>query len=138
MGGSEAGSGFFEATLQACTDPLTGRIDNELLEARLIIVPRNSGVQNVTADIQHAMARARRFPPPFRNYAMAMARADKIGMVSISSEQGAYAREFNTTRSASINVGTNTGPQVSDWDEMLYGKNYVKNNPKEKKKGGLF
>ena len=92
MGGSEAGSGFFEATLEACTDPVTGKIDPDLLAARLMIVPRNSGVQNVSADINHTKARARRFKPPFRGHALEMAKADNVGMVSISSEQGAYAR----------------------------------------------
>lgn len=132
MPGSEAGSGFFEATLEACKDQITGQIDPDLLAARLWIVPKNSGIQNVSANISHTEARARRFKPPFRKYAMEMARADKIGLTSISSEGGAYAHEFNTVRSSSVAVGTNYGPPVSDWDQYLYGKEYTKNNPKSK------
>lgn len=134
MPGSEAGSGFYEASLLAATDPITGKVDYELLAAKLWIVPRNSGVQTVSADISHTHTVAKRFKPPFRSLALEMARADKIGITSISSENGAYAREFNTTRSASVNVGTNVGPQVDDWDRMLYGKEYVKNNPEKREK----
>jgi len=131
-------SGLFLATIEAATDKETGKLDNDLLAAKLLIVPRNSGVQVVSADISHAESIARRFKFPFRKFAMEMARADKIGMTSISSEQGAYAREFNTARSASINVGTNTGPPVDDYDRYLYGNEYVKNNPQKKGKGILF
>ena len=128
----EAGSGFFEATIEAATDPITRKIDPDLLAAKLLIVPRNSGIQNVNANISHCESIAKRFKPPFRKFAVEMARADKIGMTSISSEMGAYAHEFNTVRSSSVNIGTNTGPPVGPWDEYLYGKEYTKNNPKQK------
>lgn len=134
---NESGSGFFEATIEAATDPITGKVDNDLLASKLLIVPKNSGIQVVSSDITHAESIAKRFKFPFRKFAMEMARADKIGMTSISSEQGAYAHEFNTVRSSSVSVGTNTGPQVDDWDAYLYGKDYIKNNPK-KKNQGLF
>lgn len=134
---NEAGSGFFEATIEAATDPITGKVDNDLLASKLLIVPRNSGVQVVSSEISHAESIAKRFKFPFRKFAMDMARSDKIGMTSISSEMGAYAHEFNTVRSSSVSVGTNTGPQVDDWDAYLYGKEYIKNNPK-KKNQGLF
>lgn len=134
---NDSGSGFFEATIEAATDPITGKIDNDLLASKLLIVPRNSGIQVVSADITHAESIAKRFKFPFRKFAMDMARADKIGMTSISSEQGAYAHEFNTVRSSAVSVGTNVGPQVDDWDAYLYGKEYIKNNPK-KKNQGLF
>lgn len=134
---NESGSGFFEATIEAATDPITGKVDNDLLASKLLIVPRNSGIQVVSSDITHAESIAKRFKFPFRKFAMEMARADKIGMTSISSEQGAYAHEFNTVRSSSVSVGTNVGPQVDDWDAYLYGKDYIKNNPK-KKNQGLF
>ena len=134
MAGSEAGSGFFEASMEAARDPVTGKIDYELLAAKLWIVPKNSGVQTVSADISHAEAVAKRLKPPFRKLALEMVRADKIGLTSISSEGGAYAHEFNTVRSSSVNVGTNVGPAVDDWDRYLYGKEYTKNNPVKKEK----
>lgn len=134
---NENGSGFFEATIEAATDPITGKVDNKLLASKLLIVPRNSGIQVVNSDITHSESIARRFKFPFRKFAMEMARADEIGMTSISSEQGAYAHEFNTVRSSSVSVGSNVGPPVDDWDAYLYGKDYIKNNPK-KKNQGLF
>lgn len=135
---ADAANGFYEATILAATDPNTGLIDYDKLAAKLMIVPKNSGIQNVNADIMHTEGRARRFKPPFRLHAMLMPRADKIGMLSISSELGAYAREFNTARTHNVEVGSNVGPAVDGADELVYGKKYTQNNPKKKGEFALF
>lgn len=112
-------------------DPVTKQLNSRLVLPRGLIVPKNSGIQNVWADMMHTLGRARRFKPPLREYAIDMAMADVEGCASISSENGAMIREFNTSRMANP-MGTNIGQPKTEMDEFLYGKEYLKNNPKEK------
>jgi hypothetical protein len=120
---------LFELTLEGARHPVTGKIDSHLILPRTLIVPKNSNIQVVYSDIIHSLERAKRFKPPFREYAIRMALADLEGMISISSEQGAFIREFNTVRS-SVPVGQVQGQPATWFDEYVYGKQKLKNNPK--------
>ena len=127
------GSDLLEITLEGARDPITGKLNQLLILPRTLIVPKNSGIQVVYADIIHALERAKRFKPPFRELAINIALADLQGMIAISSELGAYIKEFNTVRS-SVPIGQVTG-QAATWvDEWFYGKDKFKNNPKQ---GGM-
>ena len=129
-----AGSDLFEITVEGAINPLTGTLDSTLILPRTLIVPRNSGIQIVYSDTIHSLESAKRFKPPFREYAIAMALADLQGLIAISSEVGAFVREFNTQRS-SIPIGTNQGQPATWIDEYVYGKEFLKNNPKSKGMG---
>jgi len=122
------GSDLFELTLEGARDPVTQKLNQKLVLPRTLIVPKNSNIQIVYTDITHAIERAKRFKPPFRQHAIEMALADLQGMISISSESGAFIREFNTIRS-SVPIGTNTGQQATWFDDYVYGKDKMKNNP---------
>jgi hypothetical protein len=124
-------SDLFEWLIEGSMDPVTKQLNSRLVLPRGLIVPKNSGIQNVWANMMHTLGRARRFKPPFREYAIDMAMADVEGCASISSENGAMIREFNTSRMAQP-LGTNIGQPKTEMDEFLYGKEYLKNNPKEK------
>ncbi len=82
----------------------------------------------VYADVMHSLERAKRFKPPFRQQAIEMALPDLQGMIAISSEGGAFIREFNTIRS-SVPVGQVQGQQATWFDDYVYGKDKMKNNP---------
>lgn len=131
-------SALYNLAIEACRDPLTDQVDPEMIEAYMNIVPRDSGIQNVSCSIHFTLARARRFKEPFRSYAIQMAKGGKIGLKSISSERGAFMREFNTNR-ASIPIGGSEGPEYTFADkylheEVLGKKGFFKNN---KEKPGL-
>ena len=104
------------------------------IQPLLLIVPKNSGIQNVYPDTIRAIESAKRLKPPLREYVIAIAEAYYKGMLAISSENGAFARELTTSR-VSGPIGTNVGPPVIPLDEYMYGKELTKNNPKEKKWG---
>lgn len=101
-----------------------------MLLPRGFIVPKNSNIQLVWPDIKYALARAKRFKPPFREYAIELALNDLEGVAAIGSEQGAFIREFNTTR-GHINPGQVEGQPATWFDEYVYGKDRMKNNPKD-------
>lgn len=122
------GSDLFELTLEGARDPISQRMDQHLILPRTLIVPKNSNIQIVYSDIVHSLERAKRFKPPFREYAIEMCLADLQGMISISSEGGAFIREFNTIRQ-SVPIGTNTGQTATWFDNYVYGKEKMKNNP---------
>jgi hypothetical protein len=130
------GTDLFELSIEGARDPHTQRLNQRFILPRTFIVPKNSGIQNVYTDIMNAIERGRRFKPPFREYAIAMTEKLLEGLISISSEQGAFVREFNTIRS-SIPVGQNQGPPATWFDEYVYGKDKFKNNPKAQG-GGVF
>lgn len=130
------GSDQFELTLEGSRDPVTGKLQNKFILPRTLIVPKNSNIQTVYDDVIHSIERAKRFKPPFREYAIAMAEADLQGMIAISSEQGAFVREFNTVRS-SIPMGQVQGQPATWFDDYVYGKEKMKNNPKVKGDSGL-
>ena len=123
------GSDLFELTLEGARDPLTQKLDQHLILPMTLIVPKNSNIQIVYSDIIHSLERAKRFKPPFREYAVNMCLADLQGMISISSESGAFIREFNTIRQ-SVPVGAVTGQPATWFDQYIYGKEKLKNNPK--------
>ena len=124
---------LFEWALEGARDPVSGRLNQRLILPRTAMVPKNSNIQLVWPDIMDAIARAKRFKPPFRNYAIEMAMNDLEGVLSISSEQGAFVREFSTMRAAAP-MGQVTGQPATWFDEYVYGKQKLKNNPKQ---GGL-
>lgn len=126
MGGGE----FFEFTLEGSRDPVSQRLNSRLLLPRSAIVPKNSNIQMVWPDIMDSISRAKRFKPPFREYAIEMAMNDLEGVLSISSEGGAFIREFNTQRGA-VPVGSVQGQPATWFDEYVYGKEKLKNNPKQ-------
>lgn len=128
------GTDLFELSIEGARDPQSQRLNQRFILPRTLIVPKNSGIQNVYSDIMQAIERARRFKPPFREFAIAMAEKYLEGMIAISSEQGAYVREFNTIRS-SVPVGQVQGPPATWMDEYVYGKDKFKNNPKAKDDG---
>ena len=127
---------LYALTIEGSRDPLTDEVDYELLTPRTLMVRRDSGIQTVYAQIRQAMARARRFRPPFREYMIEFVKAYLGGLIALSSEQGAFAREFSTSR-ASVPIGVNEGQPVSDLDVIAYEgylgqKGKFRNNPKEK------
>lgn len=122
------GSDLFELTLEGARDPISQRMDQHLILPRTMIVPKNSDVQTVYSNVVHSLERAKRFKPPFREYAIQMCLADLQGMISISSEGGAFIREFNTIRQ-SVPIGTNQGQTATWFDNYVYGKEKMKNNP---------
>jgi hypothetical protein len=130
------GAELFELTLEGSRDQISGRLNNKYILPRTLIVPKNSNIQIVYDDVVHSIERAKRFKPPFREYAIAMAEADLQGMIAISSEQGAFVREFNTIRS-SVPVGQVQGQPATWFDDYVYGKEKMKNNPKVKGDSGL-
>lgn len=107
-----------------------GSAEPQMLFARSIIVPRNSGVQNVFAMIQSALLRAQNFKPPYRKYGVALVNARKLGLAAISSEGGDMLKAINTTRTEQMLGAKNIGPSVSPSDVFFYGKENTKNNPK--------
>lgn len=122
------GSDLFELTLEGARDPVTQKLNSKLVLPRTLIVPKNSNIQIVYTDIIHSIERAKRFRPPFRQHAIEMSAADMQGMISISSEGGAFIREFNTIRS-SVPMGQVQGQQATWFDDYVYGKDKMKNNP---------
>ncbi|NIN03683.1 MAG: hypothetical protein GTO44_10010 [Hydrotalea flava] len=128
------GSDLFELTLEGARDPITQKLNQALVLPRTLIVPKNSNIQIVYADVMHSIERAKRFKPPFREYAIQMAYADLQGMISISSEMGAFIREFNTVRS-SVPIGQVQGQPATWFDDYVYGKDKMKNNPHTKDLG---
>lgn len=128
------GSDLFEITIEGARDPLTQKLNQRLLLPRTLIAPKNSNIQMVYSDIMHSLERAKRFKPPFREMAIEMVYSDLEGMISISSEQGAFVREFNTVRS-SVPVGQVQGQPATWFDEYVYGKDKLKNNPKTNQMG---
>ena len=121
---------LFELTLEGARDPVSGRMNQSFILPRTLIVPKNSNIQLVYPDVKDSIARAKRFKPPFREYAIEMAFNDLEGIISIASEQGAFVREFNTVRS-SVPIGGVQGQPATWFDEYVYGKQKLKNNPKQ-------
>ena len=119
---------LFDLSVEAARDPITGRMDQSLLLPRTFIVPKNSNIQLVYPDVLNSIERAKRFKPPFRQYAIALAENHLKGILAVSSEQGAYVREFNTVR-GSVPIGTVTGQPASFFDKYVHGKDKLKNNP---------
>ena len=128
-------SDLYNLTLEASRDPITGEVKSNFILPRTFIVRQDSGIQNVYADIRHALNRARRMKH-LRSYAIEMVYADFEALISISSERGAYLREFSTNRSA-LPLGRIEGQPVNDIDAYMYedvlgDKEKFKNNPRQK------
>src|SRR3990167_11235350 len=121
---------FFEFVIESSRDPITQRLNQSLLLPRGFIVPKNSNIQLVWPDIKNSLARAKRFKPPFRDFAIELAINDLEGVAAIASEGGAFIREFNTVR-GHIPTGQVEGQPATWFDEYVYGKEKFKNNPKD-------
>lgn len=130
------GSEIYDILHDSSADLPGQSADNLMMLARSMIVPKNSGIQNILPHIIKSINRARMLRPPYRQYALQKAKEALYGIAAISSENGALLREMNTTRSAQ-SMSVNQGPAVTDWDRMFYGNEHLKNNPKAKK-DGLF
>jgi len=127
----------FEFAIESSRDPITQRLNQSLLLPRGFIVPKNSNIQLVWPDIKNSIARAKRFKPPFRDFAIELALNDLEGIAAIASEGGAFIREFNTMR-GHIPVGQVEGQPATWFDEYVYGKDKLKNNPKDPSMGIEF
>lgn len=126
---------LYALTIEGSRDPLTDEIQYDLILPRTFMVRRDSGIQTVYTNIRQALARARRFKPPLREYFIELVMAYLGGLIALSSEQGAYAREFSTTRQH-VPIGVNEGQEVTDLDMIAYEgylgqKGKFKNNPKK-------
>lgn len=124
----------FEFAIESSRDPITQKLNQSLLLPRGFIVPKNSNIQLVWPDIKNSIARAKRFKPPFRDFAIELALNDLEGVAAIASEQGAFIREFNTVR-GHIPAGQVEGQPATWFDEYVYGKEKLKNNPKDSSMG---
>lgn len=136
MGEGDAVHPLYAFTIEAARHPVYDNIDPTLLEPLGFMVPKNSGIQIVHSGIEYALARAKRFKGAFREYAIEMVMADKKGERAISSEGGAYLKEFGTTRS-NVPMGSIVGPAVTDADaylheQLLGDKDKFRNNPRKK------
>lgn len=120
---------MFQWSLEGSRDPVTQKLNNKLILPRSFMLPKNSNIQLVYPDVMNSIARAKRFKPPLREYLLELAENHLAGILSISSEQGAFLREFNTTRGAA-SMGQVVGQPVTWWDEYVLGKEKTKNNPK--------
>lgn len=122
-------SDIYETLIESSAEQPGQSADTLMLLARSLIVPRNSGIQNVLPVIIKSINRARLLRPPYRQYALAKAKEALYGIAGISSEGGAMLKEINTTRQ-SLSSYSNTGQPVGPYDEMFYGDKYLKNNPR--------
>lgn len=133
---SDQVNALYNLTIEGSRNPITDEVDYTLILPRTLIVPKDSGIQEVYSSLEHTLARAQRFKEPFRSQAIKMAMADFKGLISIGSERGAYIREFGAGGS-SIAVGQNEG-QPATWLDRYYHetlkgeKGKLKNNPEEK------
>jgi hypothetical protein len=133
---SDQFNALYSFTIEGSRHPLTENVDYSLILPRTLIVPKNSNIQVVYSNLEHSLARAQRFKEPFRTEAIKAVMADFKGLISISSEGGAFIHEFNTTRGGSINPGVNVGPEVTWLDEYLHEQvrgntGAMKHNPKK-------
>ena len=132
---SDVSNALYSLTIEGSRDPLTELVNYGLILPRTLIVPKNSGIQIVWSNLEHALARAERFKEPFRSQAIKAVMADFKGVISLSSELGAYLREFTTTRGA-VPIGQNVGQEATWVDEyfheqLLGKKGMLKNNPRK-------
>lgn len=126
---------LYAVTIEGARHPVTHDVDSLIILAKSLIVQKDSNVQLVFSGIMHTLSRAKRFKSPFKEKAIEMAMNDLYGLVSISSEQGAYTREFNTQRT-SIPIGQLTGQAATDMDiyiqeQVMGNKGKLKNNPRK-------
>lgn len=125
---------FFDYVIESARDPLTQRLNQSMLLPRSFIIPKNGNIQTVWPDLKDCISRAKRFKPPFREYAMELAINNLEGVAAISSEGGAFVKEFNTTR-GTVSPGQVEGQPATWFDEYVYGKDKMKNNPKDDSMG---
>lgn len=117
---------FFE---RASAEDFDSPHDPRYLRSMGLIVPKNSGVQLVWKDINLTQFLAKNVHWKFVPYALAMAKADEYGMVSITSENGGGIKAFNTERVEQVYTGRNQSLQKTDgWDHYFYGKEKFQGN----------
>ena len=128
--GNEA---LYNMQLEAAASIPGGAADPFSINAVMMALPKNSGIQILYPELLNTYLLAKTLRPPLRELVMQMALNDILGCKSISSEGGFMVREMNTNRNASVGMGVNTGQQY-DWaDEVVMGKKFVQNNPKSDK-----
>lgn len=123
---------LYNMQLEGAASMPGGAADPFSINAVMMAMPKNSGIQILYPDLLNSYLLAKTLRPPLRELVMQMALNDIYGAKAISSEGGFMVREMNTNRQGSISMGINSG-QPQNWaDEVVYGKDYVKNNPKDK------
>ena len=94
-----------------------------------MIVPKNSGIQTVNMNVHLTQHMAQNIHWKFVPHALAMAKANEYGMVSITSENGGGLKMLNTSRNEQLMTMKNTGTQKADaWDKYVYGNKKFENN----------
>ena len=96
--------------------------DGDYLKSLSLIVPKNSGIQNVWSRIQTTKHLAKHFHWKFANHALSLVLAREKGIVAITSENGGGLKMINTSRHEQVMTGINQSLQKPDaWDKMFYG-----------------
>ena len=113
-------SDVMETMITSCQEVDGGAVDTLLVLAKTSPVPVNSGIQNIWPDAIRAINRAKLLRPPYRQLALNKAKEVIYGIASIGSENGAYLKEMNTTRTQISQMGTITGQKATDLDNYLY------------------
>lgn len=114
---------------RASTGIRDSNYDANYLKSLSMIVPKNSGIQNVNMNIHLTQHLAQYLHWKFVPHALAMAKASEYGMVSITSEGGGGLKMLNTSRHEQVMTGKNLGTQKLDnWDRFVYGKEKFENN----------
>lgn len=103
--------------------------DGNYLKSLSMIVPKNSGIQTVNMNVHLTQHLAQHIHWKFVPHALAMAKANEYGMVSITSENGGGLKMLNTSRSEQLMTMKNQGTQKPDaWDKYVYGNKKFENN----------
>jgi hypothetical protein len=87
-----------------------------------MVLPKNSGIQVTYTDYHLGMIQASNQHWKFRQQAIAMTKPSEYGIASISSENGAALKQFNTFRQEQSLRSINKGPKADAWDKLFYGK----------------
>ena len=96
--------------------------DGDYLKALSLIIPKNSGIQNVWSPISTTKHLAKHFHWKFSKHALALINSREKGVVSISSENGGGLKMINTSRHEQVMTGKNQSLQKADaWDKVFYG-----------------
>lgn len=131
-------SAVLEVLTESSAELAGGQPDPLMIFAKTSPTPRNSGAQNVFPKIVKLRDRALRMRPPFQQLAKQIAKQALYGYAAIGSENAMYLRELNTQRMSQTNFTPNTGQAADEMDDYIYGKGYLKNNPRKKSSGGLL
>lgn len=111
----------------------TGRVgpdaDGDYLKSLSLIIPKNSGIQNVWSRILNTKHLSNHFHWKFARHALALVSSREKGVVSITSENGGGLKMMNTSRHEQVMTGKNTSMQKADaWDKVFYGNEKFADN----------